>query len=107
MTTAHLADDFVDPTAEAGVIAAIAADRDLYWRVADQLPPGTFTAEAGAWDALHQAAEAGKPFAVPDGAEPVGDVTVAIERLADQFRRRQLADVIESAAQGLAFEERG
>lgn len=102
MTAAHLADDFIDATAEAGLIAAIAADRPLFFRVADQLPPGAFTGEAGAWEALREAIEADKPFAVPDGAEPAGNIEAAIERLAELHRRRQLADVIEGAAQGLA-----
>jgi len=100
MTTAekfqstHLADEFISQDTERGLIAAITANPELYWRVVDLLPRGAFPHEVDAWDKLTAAVEEEKAPG-PCGWEPAADPESAARRLADLYQRRLLADAWE------------
>ena len=90
----HLADEFTSQETERGLIAAITANPELYWRVVDLLPRGAFPYEVEAWDKLAAAVEEEKAPG-PCGWEPAADPEGTARRLADMYQRRLLADAWE------------
>lgn len=95
---ANLADDFVDTAAERSLIAAVARQASLYWELIDRLPEGAFAAEASAWAALTAAVQDEKPWPVPDGWVPATSPRETADQLADLWRRRQIAGLLQDVA---------
>lgn len=86
----HLADEFTDPETERGLIAALTADPELYWRLVDLLPREAFLYEIEAFDKLIAAVENDQAPG-PCGWTPALDPEAAARRLGDLYQRRLLA----------------
>ena len=96
----NLTADFTDQAAEQSVIAAVARKPELYWELADLLPPDAFAHEGEAWQQVAVAVESERPPAVP-AWEPAADPRAAAERLAELLRQRLLAESLANLAADL------
>lgn len=95
-----LEDLHTDVETEKGLLTAIAADPDVYWRIVDLAPVEVWTEYAEAFERAAVAIEKGeKPEAV--GGEPVADPVEAARRLANLFQKRQIAGLIQAVSDRL------
>ena len=101
MNTFHLAAEFVDGAAEESLLAALVQTPDLYWRVADALPVGTFVCASETWEAVVRAIEADQSPTVPPDWVPTADPAATAGHLADLAQRRLLAAAQERVAAAL------
>lgn len=104
MKSYNLADRFRDDELERSVLAAIAADFQLYWQLIDTLAAGTFVSEAAVWEALSEKVEKDEALAgeVPSEWSASANPEVDAAKLADLHQRRLLAESQERLAAGLA-----
>lgn len=103
-----LASDFAKPELEHALLAALAANPDLYWQTIDLLHPDAFTEERRQiFMELAAAIEQGKPLSAVavEGPEPASDPLAAARKLADLHQRRLMADLLEQAVQELRTAE--
>ena len=104
------AQDYSAPEVEAALVAAVAADPDLYWTVLKYLPlhpEAAFTAHVDGWNTVSAAIQAG--VAVPhvsglNGTSPAADPDGAARQLSELHQRRLLAAVCQ---EGLRSVETG
>jgi len=104
MHTYHLQDEFTDPSAEQGLLAALAGRPALYGELLDVLTPDLFTATQDTWQPLALALEAAQRPRVPADWPPATDPPATAQRLVDLHQRRLLATVQERLAHAL-FDE--
>jgi replicative DNA helicase len=97
----HLQDEFTDPSAEQGLLAALAGQPTLYGELLDVLTPNLFTATQDTWQPLALALEAAQRPRVPAEWPPAPDPHATVQRLLDLHQRRLLAAVQERLAQAL------
>lgn len=113
MKSYRLGDRFRDHERERALLAALAANPNLYWEYADLLAPDTFAHEHGVWSKL--SAAIGQGIAM-DGIVPSGDTPgdawqpsaapqKDAEKLADLHQRRLLAETQERLADDLHDEK--
>lgn len=95
-----IADAFKDEEAERGLLAAIAANPEIYFRVIDMAPPEVWTEHAAAFEAMVAAIEKGEPVTNP-GWEPVSDPEAAARKLANLYQKRLLASLLEGVSDQL------
>lgn len=101
-----LQSQYFRPELERGLLAALAAEPELFWAVAERLPADAFPAEREAWLALSAAVQSGlqpERLPWPASAEPQEDAA----RLADLLARRLGAAVLEEVAAALHGDQPG
>ena len=81
---------------ELALIAAVAADRELYQKLRDRLLDGTFFHEGERWQALGEAIATGGPFSMPSAPAP--DPQAAAGYLVELLHKRQVAGLIQRTA---------
>jgi replicative DNA helicase len=101
MHTYHLQDEFTDPSAEQGLLAALAGQPTLYGALLDVLTPNLFPATQDTWQPLALALEAAQPPRVPADWPPAPDPHAMAQRLLDLYQRRLLAAAQERLGQAL------
>lgn len=97
----HLADEFVDPEAEHGLLASLASQPRLYWECVDLLHAEVFAAEPEAWKVLSEAITGERTPSVPPDWVATDDPCGIARRLADLYQRRLLAGLQERMAGAL------
>ena len=95
-----IADAFKDEEAERGLLAAIAANPEIYFRVMDMAPPEVWTEHAATFEAMAAAIEKGEPVTNP-GWEPAEDPEAAARKLAALYQKRLLASLLENVSDQL------
>ena len=98
-----LADDFIKPELERGLLAAIErGGADVFQAIEDVLPAEAFAVERARWESIRTAFESGqKPALVPNGSQPVANPIEAAYELIPLMRRRIAAQAIEELAHEL------
>jgi hypothetical protein len=101
-----LQSEYIEPDLERRVLAACAAEPEVFQTCADLLPADAFPAEQETWLALAAAAQTGVGAELlpwEPSAEPLEDA----RRLADLLARRHVAAVLEAGAGALHGEKPG
>jgi replicative DNA helicase len=96
-----LQDEFIDPTAERSLIAAMVRNRSLYWELLDLLPADVFITEVDTWQQVTRSIDAEQHPAIPAAWQPATNPQATARRLADLYQRRLLAAAQERLAQAL------
>lgn len=84
--------EFTRPDLEQALLAAVAAQPDLYWQILDILPPEALTETRQAWEDLTQAIQQGTPLPFVEGT-PASDPIAVARELASLYQKRLLAEV--------------
>jgi len=98
-----LAEKFTNPELERSLLAAIAANPDVYWEVLDLLPPEALTETRQDFEELAAAIERKEPLPDVDGEEAPDPVAAARE-LATLYQKRILAEVAQNFLERLHSE---
>lgn len=98
-----LAEEFTDPQLERELLAAIAANPELYWELFDLLVPEAMTETRQAFEKLAAAVEQEKPLPAVEG-EPAQDPVAAARKLAGLYQKRLLADLAQDFLEKLRGE---
>jgi len=98
-----LADDFIKPELERGLLAAIEpGGADVFQAIEDLLPAEAFAVERARWESIRTAFASGqKPSLVPNGWQPVANPIEAAHELVHLLRRRVAAQALEELANEL------
>jgi replicative DNA helicase len=89
-----LADQFLNPSLEMSLLAAMVADPTMYWETLDLLPPGVLTVGQPIYATIAAAVEAEKPVPPIDNLKEVApdpDPSLAARELANLYQKRLLA----------------
>ncbi|MBC7326413.1 MAG: AAA family ATPase, partial [Moorella sp. (in: Bacteria)] len=98
-----LAEEFTDPQLERELLAAIAANPELYWELLDLLVPEAMTETRPAFEELAAAVEQEKPLPAIEG-QPTPNPVAAAKQLADLYQKRLLAELAQDFLQKLRTE---
>ena len=113
--TFHLTDDFTDQPAEQQLLAAMAADVELHWRIAEELTVEAFAVETIIAAKLYTTLEAESANLVQNSAEcyelpvewkPGTNPEAIAAHLRDLHQRRLVAELVERAGVGLVDDDR-
>jgi replicative DNA helicase len=97
-----LAEAFTDPKLECSLLAAIAANPEVYWEVLDLLPPEALTKTRQVYEQLGEAIVKNDPLPEIDVDEKEApDPVAAARELADLYQRRLLAESAQKFMDGL------
>jgi len=97
-----LAEAFTDPKLERSLLAAIAANPEVYWEVLDLLPPEALTETRQVYEQLGEAIVKNDPLPEIDVDEKEApDPVAAARELADLYQRRLLAESAQKFMDGL------
>jgi replicative DNA helicase len=101
MRNFRLQAEFVDGSAERGVIAAVAEEPELLWQLQSLIPEEAFCECADAWARLTGAIRSGQRTPTFEQWTAAGDPKTSAQYLADLFVRRCVAGALEEVAQQL------
>ncbi|MEE9147659.1 MAG: DnaB-like helicase C-terminal domain-containing protein [Candidatus Tectomicrobia bacterium] len=97
----HLQNEFIDPSAERALLAALMRTPSLYFELSDVLAPEVFAVETDAWHTLTQAIETGHTLSISHTWSPTSTPQETAQHLTALYQRRLLAAAQERLAAAL------
>jgi replicative DNA helicase len=101
MQNFDLTQDFTDVSTERGVLASLARNPELYRNFRDALPEGTFYHHGDAWEQVVAAIRTAHNMPTFEGWEPTTNLKADVQRLAELFAKRAVAEAIQKVAENL------
>ena len=98
MRSFTLQDEFVDAATERAVIAAVAQNPDLFWRLHGLIPEGAFRECAETWQRITDAIRSGHQHPTLEGWTAASDPIASAQHLTDLLLRRSVARILEEVA---------
>ncbi len=98
--------DFVNVELERAVIAAVARDRNLFWRIAESVDTSTFSVEGLAWQAVAVAIQNDDRVMAPAEWQPSANPEKDVAILVELARRRETWSLLHRTATELQRSER-
>lgn len=96
----RIADNFTKPELERALLASIVQDPEVYWEIVDLLPTDAVLEMREAYEQAAAAVQKNMPMPMIEG-EPAADPIVAAKELAELYKKRLLADVVQEVSQSL------